>query len=73
MPLKVEHERPEIVRMWPTTIEQCVFCQTETRWWHRPTNDPVCPTCADSRSAAEIPQKTARAVAFDGRRFQVSR
>ena len=35
--------------------EYCVFeCGKTTKWWHRGTNNPVCPQCAKKHKVSEL-------------------
>lgn len=36
-------------------IEKCVKCQTLTRFWHHASNNPVCSTCAQVFTVADLP------------------
>jgi hypothetical protein len=56
MTIPIEHEDAECVRHWPTLMEQCVFCDVETRWWNRERNKPVCPICAKEYSMTHLDQ-----------------
>ena len=51
--MKVEHE-PGSVRDFNGVIEHCVFCDKPTRYWHMPTNNPVCQRCATSHKVSEL-------------------
>lgn len=35
-------------------LEHCVFCQRPTKYWHKGTNNPVCPVCAGLHKVAEL-------------------
>lgn len=37
-------------------LEACFFCQEKTRFWHQASNQPVCPTCAQSHGASDLPR-----------------
>ena len=39
---------------WDGIIESCIFCDNKTRYWHKITNKPICPTCAEIRKVDEI-------------------
>ena len=58
MSIRVEHEDIEELRKWgmglSNIMELCVFCGYETRYWHRPTNTPVCPNCAQWHEPKEL-------------------
>jgi len=54
MAIPIEHESEECVKEWPNTIEDCVFCGKETRWWNNKRNKPVCPVCAKRYRAKDI-------------------
>jgi hypothetical protein len=36
-------------------LEECFFCYEPTRFWHHAKNQPICPSCAATRSASELP------------------
>lgn len=65
MALQVEHEDVEELAKWGMGLnriqEDCFFCKKETRFWHRPSNRPVCESCAKTHSEADFP-KTAKQV-----------
>jgi hypothetical protein len=43
--------------------ECCIFCHKETKFWHTPTNTPVCEKCAEERTIQQL--KEARAVEYE--------
>ena len=51
IPIELEDGDPED---WDGIIESCIFCDNKTRYWHKKTNKPICPTCAKVRKVAEI-------------------
>jgi len=36
--------------------ERCAMCKRPTRYWHTPTNTPVCPSCAASATTKDLPE-----------------
>lgn len=36
-------------------LELCYFCEKPTRFWHAPSNEPVCFPCADERGDDAMP------------------
>lgn len=62
MAIAVEHEDVEALKSWGIGLEKvterCVFCRTETRHWHLPSNTPVCECCSGEREADELPVKS---------------
>ncbi len=36
--------------------EHCYFCNTPTKYWHSPTNQPVCKDCAKKHKVSELPK-----------------
>jgi hypothetical protein len=59
--IRVEHESIEELKKWGMGLEKmleaCRFCGAGTRYWHRPTNSPVCESCAGTHSVAEMRPK----------------
>jgi hypothetical protein len=51
----------EKLRKWGLGLEhlqeRCTLCGTETRYWHRPSNSPVCPSCAEKHTVKELRAK----------------
>ena len=39
------------------TLENCVFCRTETEYWYKPKDVAMCPNCASAALAEEVPDK----------------
>jgi hypothetical protein len=37
--------------------ENCALCRLKTRYWHKKSDVAVCPVCAETRLASEIPPK----------------
>lgn len=37
--------------------EPCAFCKAPTRYWFKPKDVAVCPSCAELRTADEVPCK----------------
>lgn len=35
--------------------EVCFFCKRPTKYWHKDTNNPVCPECAERHQVKELP------------------
>ena len=56
--IEVEREPSDV--LFGETLERCVFCNEGTRFWHLPTNYPVCESCAAKRMASELPRYEAR-------------
>lgn len=58
MPIKVTHEPIDELNKWGTGLagirEVCIFCSEQTRYWHTPTNQPVCPKCAETHTVKNI-------------------
>jgi hypothetical protein len=58
-PIPVEHEEMEKVADWGLglehAVEQCVFCTAGTRYWHKASNTPVCPSCASTKNVSDLP------------------
>jgi hypothetical protein len=65
--IRVEHEDVEELKKWGMglqhILEACRFCGKGTRYWHQPTNNPVCQSCAAGHTVAEL---KALAQASDG-------
>ncbi len=40
-----------------TTLEDCVFCKQQTRYWARDGDIPVCRNCATKREESELPTR----------------
>lgn len=38
-------------------LELCYFCGRKTWYWHKKTNNPVCPVCAKVHKVAELPNR----------------
>lgn len=63
MPIDLTHEKAGPFRSiaLPESpfgdIERCHFCGTPTRFWAERHNVPVCPACAPSRRASELPDR----------------
>lgn len=51
-------EDTEILKMWglgvEKIIENCRFCSTPTRYWHKETNTPVCQVCAEKFEVKDL-------------------
>lgn len=62
MPIPVEHEDVADLQSWglglDRVMERCVFCSTGTRYWHKPTNNPVCESCAGLKDISELPPRS---------------
>lgn len=45
-------------------LEDCIFCETPTAYWHMATNMPVCQSCAENVDESDVlrgrPMKTVR-------------
>lgn len=58
-PIPVEHEEMAKVADWGMglehAVEQCVFCTAGTRYWHKASNTPVCPSCASTKNVSDLP------------------
>lgn len=52
--IPVEIEPKDVQKEWPRIIERCAFCKKETRYWHKGTNNPVCPDCAKKHKVGEL-------------------
>lgn len=56
--IPVQHEDVEELRKWgmglENLVERCWFCADFTRYWHMPTNNPVCPACAKAHTVGEL-------------------
>jgi hypothetical protein len=37
--------------------ERCAFCRAKTRYWFAPKDVAVCPTCAEIKTASQVPTK----------------
>lgn len=35
-------------------LESCRFCRKPTLFWHKRTNNPVCPECAKNHKVGEL-------------------
>ena len=46
MPIPVEPEDDEITNLFGDCLENCIFCDTCTSFWHLESNRPVCPMCS---------------------------
>jgi len=55
MAFRVVRETPETESGFRHIAEQCLFCGKQTRYWHEPTNNPVCVTCSNVHRVAELP------------------
>lgn len=55
--IPVELESDKIQEEFGSCIEQCYFCKTPTRFWHKKTNNPVCKICADRHKVSELPNR----------------
>lgn len=51
--INVEHEGGS-VKDWAFIIENCIFCDQQSRYWHKESNSPVCLQCAQTRHVHEI-------------------
>jgi hypothetical protein len=40
-------------------LERCAFCRSGTRYWFAPKDVAVCPRCAETKSARDVPSKRA--------------
>lgn len=58
-PIPVEHEDVQALADWNMGLEQsmehCVFCDSKTRYWHKASNNPVCPSCASTKNVSDLP------------------
>lgn len=46
--------------VWPAPaypLEHCCFCGSRTRFWYTPKDVAVCPDCAQSHDASDVPSK----------------
>ena len=59
IPVELEEGSPED---WDGIIESCIFCDNKTRYRHKITNKPICPTCAEVRKVDEIKKQQKRAL-----------
>ena len=41
--ISIEKEPEDISKEFGDLVENCIFCNQPTRFWHNPTNRPVCP------------------------------
>ena len=61
MSIEVTHEDTDYLKSWglglEKIIEQCFFCDGNTRYWSRVRNKPVCKACAKERDISEIPER----------------
>jgi hypothetical protein len=55
MAFRVVREPEDVTNRSPTIVEGCLFCNRPTRFWHEPTNNPVCEACAKVHRVAELP------------------
>lgn len=62
--IPIEQENVDELKKWgmglSNILEQCEFCRTGTRYWHTPTNTPVCPSCAKHHTVSELKAKLAK-------------
>lgn len=35
-------------------LEDCIFCETPTAYWHKMTNMPVCQSCAENVDESDV-------------------
>lgn len=54
--IPVEHEDASVVNDYGVgeLMEHCFFCNHGTRYWHLPTNNPCCRTCAKKHAVSEF-------------------
>lgn len=55
MAFRVVREPEDVTNRSPRIVESCLFCKRPTRFWHEPTNNPVCEACARVHRVAELP------------------
>jgi hypothetical protein len=54
--IKVVREPEEETRNWGA-LEQCCFCWKRTPFWYEPKDVAVCPECAETHKAKDVPKK----------------
>jgi hypothetical protein len=52
--IHVQVEPDEITREFRGLLEECYFCRSKTKHWHKPTNTPVCESCAKDHFVGDI-------------------
>ncbi len=50
----VEKEPDGLGNAFRHQYEHCYFCNTPTKYWHIPTNQPVCTCCSKNREVNEL-------------------
>lgn len=62
--IPVELEDADELSSWGLGLEkvteQCVFCGAGTRYWHTPTNNPVCQCCATIKTVDDLVKLTSQ-------------
>lgn len=62
MPIKLVHEDDCDTGMLQdfqafSVLEECHFCEKQTRFWSAMSNTPVCPSCARTHHWTELPRR----------------
>lgn len=62
MPIKLVHEDDCDTGMLRdfqafSVLEECHFCEKQTRFWSAMSNTPVCPSCARTHHWTELPRR----------------
>lgn len=52
--IPVEHEDRATMQEFGNLVEDCVFCRSPTRYWHKATNKPVCLRCANIYKVGDL-------------------
>ncbi len=54
--IPIEKEPDELGNAFRHQYEHCYFCNTTTKYWHIPTNQPVCKGCSKKHKVSELPK-----------------
>ena len=57
MAIPIKKEPAWVTKETNNLKERCVLCKTPTIYWHEPTNNPVCLSCAHDKDVSDIPNK----------------
>lgn len=54
MAFPVKKEPDDLANEVGGVVENCFFCNRQTKYWHEKTNNPVCPECSTSHNESEL-------------------
>ena len=54
MPIPIQPEEEDVTEVFGNCLENCVFCDTGTRFWHVDSNRTVCPQCSTKYDVCDI-------------------